>query len=489
MSILKYKYKAHKLINTLFYVIVFGVGFLLGFGAEKINYNKLISQILMIDNVSALSFEEMTWDSTIDAGAYTTRNKSITYSSISVKPTSTTYYDEDYIYSLFNEVMDLFSLDVSFIDYSNVFTIYYKSGVWNDFYFYFSPSDFSGTYSKLISTGPQFISIHISKYESTAQLSYKSCDNGAESCTMTLHSGSYSGASKMASTSTNITGLGNYMDFSEYMFKLEYNENLFKDNTDFKEVCIEKGKKYAITTINLDSTTNTIFTSDFLWFPGKTTGVKYSEYDSLSDDNILIFNDDISTENYYFENKEKIDTIYNDEIISNYFNNSGYTDKYLYYGYTAYKFIHSYYVDDNNNPQNMFTIFDFSKINFSPFGSSGGSSSSFGDTPLTYCFYIKTDFNVTELKNNEWNDYIGTVPTPGGNLDVITSHNKNNNTNKTDLYFSNINNFINEIGETVNFINSYILELYTSMPLIVRSFILSFLVLILIRILIGMVVK
>ena len=53
MSILKYKYKAHKFINYIFYIIVFLVGFLIGFSTEKINFNKLISQVLMIDNVSA----------------------------------------------------------------------------------------------------------------------------------------------------------------------------------------------------------------------------------------------------------------------------------------------------------------------------------------------------------------------------------------------------------------------------------------------------
>ena len=137
----------------------------------------------------------------------------------------------------------------------------------------------------------------------------------------------------------------------------------------------------------------------------------------------------------------------------------------------------------------MFTIFDFTDMNFSPFGSAGGSSGSFGDTPLTYCFYIKNEFNVTELQTNEWDDYVGTVPTPGGDLDVITSHNKNNSSDKVDSFFSTINNVISELRPTINFIKEHIEQLYLSMPLIVRSFIISFLVLILIRILIGMVVK
>ena len=53
MKLLNLKYKMHKLVNLIFYLIIFGIGFLLGFGAEKINFNKLISQFLFIDNVSA----------------------------------------------------------------------------------------------------------------------------------------------------------------------------------------------------------------------------------------------------------------------------------------------------------------------------------------------------------------------------------------------------------------------------------------------------
>lgn len=53
MKILNLKYKMHKLVNLVFYLIIFGIGFLLGFSAEKININKLINQFLFIDTVSA----------------------------------------------------------------------------------------------------------------------------------------------------------------------------------------------------------------------------------------------------------------------------------------------------------------------------------------------------------------------------------------------------------------------------------------------------
>ncbi len=57
MNILKYKYKAHKLVNSVFYLIIFLVGFLMGLGVKKINFNKLISNFLMINTVHAYTID------------------------------------------------------------------------------------------------------------------------------------------------------------------------------------------------------------------------------------------------------------------------------------------------------------------------------------------------------------------------------------------------------------------------------------------------
>ena len=53
MSILQAKYKAHRLVNSIFYIIIFFIGFLIGIGAKNIDFSKLASNILFIDNVSA----------------------------------------------------------------------------------------------------------------------------------------------------------------------------------------------------------------------------------------------------------------------------------------------------------------------------------------------------------------------------------------------------------------------------------------------------
>lgn len=56
----KLKYQAHKIINYVFYLIVFVIGFLLGFGAKKIDFNNLISDFLFIENVQAYTLFERT---------------------------------------------------------------------------------------------------------------------------------------------------------------------------------------------------------------------------------------------------------------------------------------------------------------------------------------------------------------------------------------------------------------------------------------------
>lgn len=98
MKLLNLKYKMHKLVNLVFYLIIFGIGFLLGFGAEKINFNKLISEFLFIDNVSAY---------TIQVG-----NNTI---------------DEQYIYDTFSTISDFNLKDYSTIECISYFDYYYRT--------------------------------------------------------------------------------------------------------------------------------------------------------------------------------------------------------------------------------------------------------------------------------------------------------------------------------------------------------------------------
>ena len=116
MKILHLKYKMHKLVNLAFYLIIFILGFLLGFAVEKINFNKLISQFLFIDNVSAQTESELSlscrpsvnlfdknnviggWVSVSDNQVYKQYTETYSYTNyIKVNPNTTytlNFYDE-----------------------------------------------------------------------------------------------------------------------------------------------------------------------------------------------------------------------------------------------------------------------------------------------------------------------------------------------------------------------------------------------------------
>lgn len=53
MSILKLKYKAHRLINIIFYIIIFLLGVFIGYGSKSLKIKDILPNILMIDNVQA----------------------------------------------------------------------------------------------------------------------------------------------------------------------------------------------------------------------------------------------------------------------------------------------------------------------------------------------------------------------------------------------------------------------------------------------------
>ena len=54
---------------------------------------------------------------------------------------------------------------------------------------------------------------------------------------------------------------------------------------------------------------------------------------------------------------------------------------------------------------------------------------------------------------------------------------------------SQVNKFINEIKDTINFIRENIYNFYLSMPLLLRMFLISIFVILIVKLIIGMVVK
>ena len=107
-----------------------------------------------------------------------------------------------------------------------------------------------------------------------------------------------------------------------------------------------------------------------------------------------------------------------------------------------------------------------------------------------YCFYIKNKYTVSEVNTNEFGDYvIDSVPTPGGDYSCETTYNKDKVQENASGFINYINNFISKIKPTIDFINNQILNLYNSMPSIVRLFIISVFVIFIIVLILRMVIK
>ena len=462
MSILKYKYKAHKFINYAFYVVVFVVGFIMGFGAKEINFNKLISQVLMIDSVEATTY------------TFPVNN--------SYKVTSTNYYNEEFLYNFFNYYAnETGNLNLSFANYKYVYSLYNNSTHSRIFYcpspreitrsdeFYFT--DLSGCF------GFDFTSNNVEVSDGYSRAGHSKS--------------SYYLAATEDYSSVYGTKFKKLLDFSDYTLKLEFNENLFKNNPDFKEVCVDSSRYFVISS---DTYVNdsTIF-ADFLWFPHGLYGLYQASYYTDSKE-IKYQDEESSTYHYYFTNKDVIDENFSKDTGLKYllYDNSyyKYDDRYLYYGWTAYPFTVSYSDSFISLPVYYFE----NPITYSSIGNNihggGGTRLEFDEEleeNIEYCFYIKNNYHVEYLEVDEFNDYYGSITTPDGTIEINSSNNKNNILSGG--LMTQVNNFINHLKDTINFIRDSIYEFYLALPLLVRLFLISVFVILIVKFIIGMVVR
>lgn len=460
MSILSYKYKAHKFINYAFYVVVFIVGFLLGFASDKINYNKLINQVLMIDNVSAYTIESyngLEFNEVFIKNAFETQfsDWENEYLDSYIVCNGNGYTWECHAYIINDDTTGLsisFITQLQFNNATNVKHYYWRYTLRNDTW-----------YTK--------------DYYITGNQSIISNGNGQKNAT------------NFDFFPSNVENYANYdyssynkFDFSSYLTsKLKFNENLFKDNPDFKEVCVDSTKYFVISS---DSYVNeqTIF-SDFLWFPHGLYGLYQASYYTDSKE-IFYQENESATYHYYFTNKEVINENFSQNNGLNYllFNNSyyKYEDRYLYYGWTAYPFV----VDYNESYISLPIYYFKNPITYDSLGDNihgGGGTRLDGDEEIEisneYCFYIKNNYHVEYLKVDEFNDFQGSIITPNGTIEIDSTNNKNNNTGN---FLSQPKNFINSMKDTINFINSLIYEFYISLPLLLRTFIITLLIILII---------
>lgn len=272
----------------------------------------------------------------------------------------------------------------------------------------------------------------------------------------------------------------NKLDFSKYEVQLRFDENLFANDENFKKVCVNSNSSFSITKKHDDEVMSGS-DHDFIWFPHGISGIKQFNYSTEMSNGYYEFEDPY--ENFYFSSYDNINAIWNTEYMQDNFESKGYTDRYKYYGYTAYLFLHWYNFNDGQT-YNFFPIFEVTDNVTTSHISSSGNTHGGGGTRLDgdeeieisneYCFYIKNEYEVNEVILDEWGDHYVSVNTPNGPINYGTTINKD----KTDSesFLSQPIKFISEMSGTITFLNANIYNLYMSMPLVVRTFLITALI-------------
>ncbi|MBQ9072128.1 MAG: hypothetical protein IJY25_03115 [Bacilli bacterium] len=470
MSILQYKYKAHKLVNTLFYVIVFVIGFVLGFGAKEIDFSKLISQVLMIDSVSAYTMYE---DENVSIDKQFIENKFIEFFGEEIDFN----VHKNYIASKQGNVISFLLLDDNTLN-----NLYINSKYSND-------SRYMIGYNPI----PDSIIYNFNYYPSTNSYYHQKIftDNGSDNLTTIYRVDTDDYFSRTNFDLSFATDEDNNLI---NQLNLEFNENLFKDNPDFKEVCVPNNAEFAISTNNYELNENedseyynskSFSSYEFIWFPYFPKGLVSYLYDNTKENNVWILEEDETyfemhpLFHYWLNSKEGIDEIYNKEDPGSFLNSLGYADKYSYYGW----YFHPFVVKYADAGLRQFSIFSF-KNNIEVVNLNNEISTDYEN----YCFYIRNDFDITILNTDEFGDQYGDIVIMGDEiLHISTSHNAANLDSKG--LFEKVKVFLNKMTNPINFVKDYIYELYESMPMLLKLFIISVFGLVVIKILIGMVVK
>lgn len=468
MSILQYKYKAHRLVNTLFYIIIFVIGFVLGFGANKIDFNKLISQVLMIDNVQAL-----------DATRYDCGSNCIELQNL---PNIDNYSNYLFIEQLFTELNTNLETNFDISDYDHVVIRDLSSSTIQHYIYTFSKSKLIVDGYYLEGTDDSIVfGIRITESILYYYINdYKNVEEGE-----LLYS---TGGDKFSSENT-IGTLNNEYSFElTNVFKeITFNENLFKDNPDFKEVCVNSYDTFSVTSnqiTGIDENGDNYFKDyDFMFFPYRVNGITTYIYDTTKENNVYIPENDNNIEDrflgwwYFLNNKEVIDGIYDKENPGNYLKQKGYTDKYSYYGYMVVPIEMDFRVDKHYYP-----VFWFKDPYIELVDGTRRLDSE------KYCFYIKNEYDVNILNHDSMGDVYGDITILGGTTSSeSTSQNKNDLNNSTLL--NTLYSLLTRLRSTIDFINYHIELLFFSLPLLFQMFIISVFLIFTLKVIINMIVR
>ena len=145
-NILKLKFKAHVLVNYIFYFLIFIVGFVIGTITKKVNINEIISKFLMIDNVSAAE--------------YIASQDSEYYTEI-IDELGTPGLTEEYAYKLFKKINNDKNLNLNFNDFQDIIIANRTINLYQKDYHYCT--SFSGSIKNPTCTG-QYLYINLSTY-------------------------------------------------------------------------------------------------------------------------------------------------------------------------------------------------------------------------------------------------------------------------------------------------------------------------------------
>ena len=380
---LKAKYQAHKLINVIFYIIVFLVGFYMGVVGQKIGLKDIFSKILMIDTVYA---DELNVDISSDFNN-------------SYLPTTDNWYSENLIIDIFNQVNLIGQLNLNTSDYLNIYSIYYTTSSTKDYVYIYSTSEYTGNSSR-ISTSGSYVRIDFT-YQNSSN-SYRiiySYLSSTGSSRMVLNTGI---AYTLAATNSPSHTINYPLSFDKYY---SFNENLFSNNNDFKQVCINPKNAFAISTTDSEYSNP----SDFLWFSYQIIQLNSGLYHTLN--RSFVWNDE--TKHVFFNSYNLIDDYFVSDIglqmqpwvsSSNLTYLYTYDNRYNYYGWNVYPFT----INDITSENPIIPIFkfsdSFSTLQLSSFGiAHGGSTRHHYDLTdennqnLQMCFYIRSFYYLLLL--------------------------------------------------------------------------------------------
>lgn len=418
----KAKYQAHKLVNIIFYIIVFLIGFYMGVMGQKIGIRDLFSKFLFIDNVEAFTID--TIDGVVLDEDFIVQKTLEAFPNIDLSVYNKYLITYIYGYPTLGKYISVHIMTSEGVEDLRVWTKYNSgSSAWYPLY--------------TLSNQPMYrFSYKFDDDSLYGAYHYISEANNPDSTVASLHS--KSSTTEVDYSNFNVNGIDTYesgynsvlnkMFFSNYYYS--FNKNLFSDNHDFKQVCVNPKNAFAISYTELYQNKNSF--GDYIWFPYNIIYLNYGRYNTLNSK--MIFDEPTTDKHIFFNSSEKFDLFntvdglqlvdgFNAPITSSY----PYNTRYNYFGWSAYPFA----VGSANSDSPDIPVYKFSEnfmtVQLSSFGIAHGGGTRIhydlndeNNQNLSMCFYINKFYTVTELTENGTGNYEGVISTPNGDITLYS---------------------------------------------------------------------